>query len=152
MSGGPDGLWDIQPATPSFLIAIPVAVIVTLLTPKPPDEVVELYDRVNPPKTADASGVVPPDARAPDRAATNYAPGERAFTGGVVCTSRLTASPSRWGQDGRRVLIVGFVGDVAENVFQGLVQGWVQLHRLLKGGEGVVVPHLVDNLLGLGVG
>ena len=59
MSGGPDGLWDIQPATPSFLIAIPVAVIVTLLTPKPPDEVVELYDRVNPPKTADAPALFP---------------------------------------------------------------------------------------------
>ena len=56
LPGGPNGLWDIQPATPGFLIAIPVAVVVTLLTPKPPDEIVELYDHVNPPKPAGAPG------------------------------------------------------------------------------------------------
>ena len=55
-SGGPDGRWDIQPATPGFRIAIPVAVVVTLLTPKPSDKIVELYDLVNPPKTAGAPG------------------------------------------------------------------------------------------------
>ena len=49
LSGGPAGLWDIQPATPGFLIAIPAAVAVTLLTPEPSDEVVELFDQVNPP-------------------------------------------------------------------------------------------------------
>ncbi len=51
LSGGPGGLWDIQPATPGFLFAIPAAVVVTLLTPKPSDSVVKLFDQVNPPKT-----------------------------------------------------------------------------------------------------
>ncbi len=45
LSGGPGGLWDIQPATPGFLIAMPVAVAVTLLTSKPSEEVVALFDR-----------------------------------------------------------------------------------------------------------
>ena len=45
LSGGPGGLWDIQPATPGFLLALPVAVAVTLLTAKPSEEVVELFDR-----------------------------------------------------------------------------------------------------------
>jgi sodium/proline symporter len=51
MPGGPWGLWDIQPATPGCLIAVPVAVVVTLITPGPSEEVVQLFDRVNSPKT-----------------------------------------------------------------------------------------------------
>ena len=47
MSGGPSGMWDIQPATPGFLIASVAAVAVSLLTPKPSSEVVDLFDRVN---------------------------------------------------------------------------------------------------------
>ena len=47
MSGGPSGMWDIQPATPGFLIASAVAVVVSLLTPEPSSEVVDLFDRVN---------------------------------------------------------------------------------------------------------
>ncbi len=47
LSGGPSGLWDIQPATPGFLAAMLVAVAVSLLTPKPSREVVNLFDRVN---------------------------------------------------------------------------------------------------------
>ena len=47
MSGGPSGMWDIQPATPGFLIAAAVAVIVSILTPKPSSEVVDLFERVN---------------------------------------------------------------------------------------------------------
>ena len=44
-SGGPGGIMDIQPATPGFLIAILAAVAVTLVTSKPSEEVVELFDR-----------------------------------------------------------------------------------------------------------
>ncbi len=47
MGGGPFGLWDLQPATPGFLIAMPVAVVVSLLTPPPSSEVVMLFDKVN---------------------------------------------------------------------------------------------------------
>ena len=47
LSGGPSGMWDIQPATPGFLVAMAVAVVVSLVTPKPPREVVDLYDKVN---------------------------------------------------------------------------------------------------------
>ena len=47
LDGGPSGMWDIQPATPGFLVAMLVAVVVSLLTPKPPGEVVDLFDRVN---------------------------------------------------------------------------------------------------------
>ena len=47
LDGGPSGMWDIQPATPGFLIAMSVAVAVSLLTPKPSREVVSLFDRVN---------------------------------------------------------------------------------------------------------
>ena len=49
LSGGPGGVWEIQPATPGFLVATGVAVLVSLLTPGPPREVVALYDRVNAP-------------------------------------------------------------------------------------------------------
>ena len=38
-SGGPGGIMDIQPATPGFIITIPVAVAVTLLTTKPSAEI-----------------------------------------------------------------------------------------------------------------
>ncbi|MDE2718885.1 MAG: sodium/proline symporter [Chloroflexota bacterium] len=51
LSGGPMGMWDMQPATPGFLIATLVAVVVSYATPEPPSKVVELFDRVN------ASGV-----------------------------------------------------------------------------------------------
>ena len=47
LSGGPSGIWDIQPATPGFLIASAVAIVVSLLTPKPSREVVNLFDKVN---------------------------------------------------------------------------------------------------------
>ena len=47
LDGGPAGIWDIQPATPGFLIGISVGVAVCLLTPKPSREVVDLFDRVN---------------------------------------------------------------------------------------------------------
>ena len=47
LNGGPSGMWDIQPATPGFLIATFVAVVISLLTPKPSREVVHLFDRVN---------------------------------------------------------------------------------------------------------
>ena len=40
-------MWDVQPATPGFVIAMATAVVVTRLTPKPSSEVVELFDRVN---------------------------------------------------------------------------------------------------------
>ena len=47
LSGGPSGMWDIQPATPGFLIAMSVAIAVSLLTPKPSRAIVDLFDRVN---------------------------------------------------------------------------------------------------------
>ena len=47
LSGGPGGVWDIQPATPAFVISITLAIGVTLLTPPPAQSVVELFDRVN---------------------------------------------------------------------------------------------------------
>ena len=45
-SGGPGGIMDIQPAAPGFIIAIPVAIAVTLLTPPPSKAVVSLFDQV----------------------------------------------------------------------------------------------------------
>ncbi len=47
LSGGPGGVWDIAPATPAFVISMTAAIGVTLLTPPPPREVTELFDRVN---------------------------------------------------------------------------------------------------------
>ena len=47
MDGGPSGIWDIQPATPGFLAAMVVAVLVSRLTPEPSKEALELFDRVN---------------------------------------------------------------------------------------------------------
>ena len=45
-SGGPGGIMDIQPATPGFVIAIPIAVVVTLLTAKPSEKITEVFDDV----------------------------------------------------------------------------------------------------------
>ena len=47
MDGGPSGIWDIQPATPGFLVALLVAIVVSSLTPEPSREVLELFDSVN---------------------------------------------------------------------------------------------------------
>ena len=47
MDGGPSGIWDIQPATPGFLVALLVAIGVSRLTPEPSREVLELFDSVN---------------------------------------------------------------------------------------------------------
>ena len=44
--GGPGGIWDIHPATPGFAIGAPAAILATLLTPRPSDEVVALFDEV----------------------------------------------------------------------------------------------------------
>ena len=46
LSGGPSGLWDVQPAAPGSAAAVATAVAVTLLTPEPSSHVVELFDRV----------------------------------------------------------------------------------------------------------
>ena len=54
LHGGPSGIWDIQPATPGFVIASLAAVVVAGLTPQPMAEVVRLFDSVNP------AGNVPP--------------------------------------------------------------------------------------------
>ena len=47
LDGGPSGIWDIQPATPGFVIASAAAVVVAGLTPQPLAHVVRLFDRVN---------------------------------------------------------------------------------------------------------
>ena len=47
LSGGPGGMWDVQPATPAFVISMASAVAATLLTRPPAQPVVELFDRVN---------------------------------------------------------------------------------------------------------
>ena len=47
LHGGPSGIWDIQPATPGFIIATLAAVVVAGLTPPPMADVVRLFDRVN---------------------------------------------------------------------------------------------------------
>ena len=47
LGGGPWDMWDIQPATPAFAISMVSATGVTLLTPRPAQQVVELFDRVN---------------------------------------------------------------------------------------------------------
>ncbi len=46
MSFRADGIWDIQPATPGFLAALPVAALATLLTPAPSRQVTVRYDLV----------------------------------------------------------------------------------------------------------
>ena len=47
LNGGPGGMWDIQPATPAFVISMASAIGTTLLTPPPSQPVLELFDRVN---------------------------------------------------------------------------------------------------------
>ena len=47
LSGGPGDMWDIQPATPAFVISMASAIGAALLTPRPAQPVVELFDRVN---------------------------------------------------------------------------------------------------------
>ena len=52
LSGGPAGMWDIQPATPAFVISMASAIAATRLTPPPSQVVVELFDKVNESGTA----------------------------------------------------------------------------------------------------
>ena len=63
LDGGPSGIWDIQPATPGFVIASVAAIVVTGLTPQPLAHVVRLFDRVNSGQT-DASPEGPAATRA----------------------------------------------------------------------------------------
>ena len=46
MKDNSNGWWSIQPATPGFLIATPVAIVVTLLTAAPARQMTDLFDRV----------------------------------------------------------------------------------------------------------
>ena len=46
-SGGPAGVWDLQPATPGFFAALLAGVLVCRLTPPPGRRVTELFDRVS---------------------------------------------------------------------------------------------------------
>ena len=46
------GVWNINPATPGFVAATLFAVVITLLTPAPTQEVEEMFDRVNGPAAA----------------------------------------------------------------------------------------------------
>ncbi|MCY4366250.1 MAG: sodium/proline symporter [Chloroflexi bacterium] len=43
------GVWQINPGVPGFVAALILGVAVTLLTAPPPDEITDLYDRVNGP-------------------------------------------------------------------------------------------------------
>ena len=47
LSGGPGGMWDIQPATPAFVISMASSIGATLLTPPPSQPALDLFDRVN---------------------------------------------------------------------------------------------------------
>ena len=47
LSGGPGGMWDIQPATPAFVISMASAIGATLLTPPPAQSVLDLFERVH---------------------------------------------------------------------------------------------------------
>ena len=47
LSGGPGGIWDIQPATPAFVISMASSIGATLLTPPPAQPALDLFDRVN---------------------------------------------------------------------------------------------------------
>lgn len=51
-SGGPWGMWDVEPATPGFAIATLAGIGAALLTSPPPKEVTALFDEVNPPRIA----------------------------------------------------------------------------------------------------
>ena len=46
LSGGPQGVFDVMPATPGFVIATPLAVAATLLTSRPSDEIASVFDDV----------------------------------------------------------------------------------------------------------
>ena len=59
LNGGPSGVWDIQSATPGFVIATLVAVVVTLITPKPAEAIVSLFDRVNSRSSPDGQSGMP---------------------------------------------------------------------------------------------
>ncbi len=48
LAGGPWGVLDAEPAVPGFVAATAAAVAATLLTPPPSQDVVDLFDRVNP--------------------------------------------------------------------------------------------------------
>ncbi len=47
--------WDIQPATPGFIIATVAAVTATWMTPPPATEVLALFDKVNGPEVSGAA-------------------------------------------------------------------------------------------------
>ena len=49
LTGGPWGMLDAEPATPGFIAATVAAIAVTIITPPPSQEAVELFDQVNPP-------------------------------------------------------------------------------------------------------
>ena len=49
--------WTIM-ATPGFLIALPAAIVVTLLTRPPSDEITKLFDQVNGPTNTAAAGAL----------------------------------------------------------------------------------------------
>ena len=52
-SGGPGGILNMGiAAAPGFIAAFPVAIVVTLLTPAPPQRALDSFDRVNPPAQA----------------------------------------------------------------------------------------------------
>ena len=61
MKDNPDGLWGIQPATPGFLLATPLDVVVALLTQPPSQQIAELFDQVNGPADAPAHKVKRPE-------------------------------------------------------------------------------------------
>ena len=44
-SGGPGGIWDVQPATPGFAVAMLAGVLACLLTAPPTDRALALFDR-----------------------------------------------------------------------------------------------------------
>ena len=50
------GIWQLNPAVPGFAAATILGVGVSLLTAPPPDEVVETFDQVNPPKPEGVPG------------------------------------------------------------------------------------------------
>ncbi len=56
LHGGPLGVWDIQPATPGFIIASVLAFAVTRFTPPPSPEIVQTFDEV----TAGRAPVIQP--------------------------------------------------------------------------------------------
>ena len=47
------GVWNVNPATPGFVIAMLLAIGVTLITAPPPDDIVEMFDEVTSPDWRD---------------------------------------------------------------------------------------------------